>query len=277
MLAFRLAAFGGHFMRSMYAQRRLLREKFSSPLFAVSIRLFAKRRTVFEQLLGWAEQFAAPPQQRLVINQSEWNDSHLPDYERSWLGLSAVARCTHRPGLLLNLNELASLVHLPGKAVVSERLRRVATRTRPAASTPAEAGSVRLGVNVHRGERRVARLPAARSTSSRTTSARRPGHRPATAISTPPLPKTRFDTHLWKSLAVGRLKINTARLMPARYRKGKAIACASTSLDKSQKIAASTALRIIEGGRASLSTIFANSAGVSLDKIDHAILLRLIG
>jgi hypothetical protein len=49
---------------------------------------------------------------------------------------------------------------LPGKSVVSERLRRVTTRTRPASTAPAEAGSVLLGENVHRGETRVARLSA---------------------------------------------------------------------------------------------------------------------
>lgn len=139
---------------------RLLREKFNSPLFAVSIRLFAKRRSVFRQLLGWAEQFAAPPQQRLVINRSEWDGEEMPDYERDSLGLSAVARCSHRPGMLLNLTELSSLVHLPGRSVVSERLRRVTTRTRPVATTLAEEGSVLLGENIHRGEKRVARLSA---------------------------------------------------------------------------------------------------------------------
>lgn len=152
-----------HPEKSLYDKHKLglLREKFSSPLFAVSIRLFAKRRAVFQQLLGWAEQFAAPPQQRLVANESEWDNGRMPDYERELLSLSALARCAHRPGMLLNVAELASLVHLPGKAVVSERLRRVTMRTRAAATAPAEVGSILLGENVHRGEKRVARLPAA--------------------------------------------------------------------------------------------------------------------
>lgn len=127
---------------------RMLRDKFSSPLFAVSIRLLARRQGVWRHLMGWAEQFASPPQG--LHSQGEENCGDL--------GWSAAARCTFRPGLLLNTQELASLIHLPGPTVASERLRRVPTRTRPAVATKAKDGIV-LGTNMHRGQRLIARIP----------------------------------------------------------------------------------------------------------------------
>jgi hypothetical protein len=138
---------------------KMVQKKFSSPLFAVSVRILAKTRSVYRQLAGWAEQFAAPPQ-RLVQNESEWSDRTMPPHEREPFSWSVAARCTHRPGIILNVQELAGLVHLPGSTVASERLRRVKSRTRPAVPTPQEPGSILLGENVHQGKRRLARIPA---------------------------------------------------------------------------------------------------------------------
>jgi hypothetical protein len=143
-------------------QVRLVRDKFSSPLFAVSVRIAAKRQYVFRQLLGWAEQFAAAPDQALVPNTAEWDDDGMPDYERNFTGTSLLSRWSYRPGLLLSLQELASLAHLPSESIVSERLRAVKSRTKAAAEVNPEAGSVVLGENVHRGESRVVRLGAER-------------------------------------------------------------------------------------------------------------------
>jgi hypothetical protein len=138
---------------------RALREKFASPLFSVSVRILASSRAVFHQLGGWAEQFTAPPQ-RLAPNTTCWDGNSMPDFERELFGWAVDARCTHRPGILLNLNELASLVHLPSEAVVSDRLRRVKNRTRPVTEAAADPGSVVLGENIHRGEKRTARISA---------------------------------------------------------------------------------------------------------------------
>ena len=131
--------------------QQLFREKFASPLYAVSIRITALRQQTYRSLLGWAEQFAAPPQ-RLTACTDE-NEGDL-----SW---SLMARCSFRPGLLLNAQELAGIVHLPATSLASERLRRVQSRTRPAVATASEPGSVILGDNIHRGQRNVARISAA--------------------------------------------------------------------------------------------------------------------
>jgi hypothetical protein len=53
-----------------------------------------------------------------------------------------------------------SLVHLPAGTVVSEKLRRVQARTRPAKTWRAEPGGVLLGVNTHRGKETPAGIGA---------------------------------------------------------------------------------------------------------------------
>lgn len=141
-------------------QLRQVRDKFSSPLYAVSIRLAAKRQHVFRQLLGWAEQFSNAPDQALTINNMEWDEDGMPDYEREVTAVSLICRWAFRPGMLLSLQEVASLAHLPSESIISERLKTVKSRTKAASTVAPEAGSVVLGENVHRGERRVVRIPA---------------------------------------------------------------------------------------------------------------------
>ena len=138
---------------------RAMREKFSTPLFAVSVRILASNASVFSQLEGWGEQFSAPPQ-RLCFEKEDWKDGTMPDDDRSSLDKSVRLRSTHDPGILLNLDELASLVHLPSQSIVSDRLRCVKSRTRQAPETKTNSGSVILGDNTHRGEDRVARISA---------------------------------------------------------------------------------------------------------------------
>lgn len=134
--------------------------KFCGPLFAVSVRFAASRRDVFQQLYGWAEQFTSD-QQRLVYNDAEWDeDGGVPEHEFTSLGESIEHRTAYRPGMLLNANELASLVHLPSQAVVSERLASIRRRTRPAIDTPDQDGSILIGENMHRGQKRLARIPS---------------------------------------------------------------------------------------------------------------------
>ena len=137
---------------------KLLRQKFASRLFAVAVHLASNDAQVFQQLEGWAEQFAAPPQ-GFFVNQSGWEGPTMPDDERDLFAWSVEARCTHRPGMLLNLQELASLVHLPAESVVSDRLRRVTSRTRPVVVASTGGRSMILGENTHRGETKVASIP----------------------------------------------------------------------------------------------------------------------
>jgi hypothetical protein len=128
-----------------------LNKKFSSPLFAVSVRIAALKQATWQHLLGWAQQFATGTQELTSLK----SDENYSDF-----GFSLMAGCTFQPGILLNVDELASLVHLPSSTIHSERLRRINTRTRPVQAAKAEVGSVILGENIHRGQRKVARIPA---------------------------------------------------------------------------------------------------------------------
>ena len=129
---------------------KTFRDKFSSPLFAVSVRLAALDQRVYKHLTGWTRQFDALDQ-RLAVRDDE-NAGDL-----AW---SLMGHCTFTPGMLLNVHELAGMVHPPVSDIAAERLRRVETRTRPADATPEDDGSVVLGDNVHRGKKQVARIPA---------------------------------------------------------------------------------------------------------------------
>jgi hypothetical protein len=142
--------FNGKFWFSNVSAR-ILDNKFSEPLFAVSIRLSASTREVYKHLQGWAEQFTSPPQ---------GFDFLLEDDEAERLAEAIYHRCTFRPGMLLNAAELASLVHLPGESIVSERLRRVKTRTRPVRDAKSQDGAVLLGDNIHRGITKPAHISA---------------------------------------------------------------------------------------------------------------------
>lgn len=121
---------------------RMLHDKFSSPLFAVTVRIAARTGETFRHLQGWAEQFAALPQ----------GFAYPPDDDQAEsLSHALQTRCTYRPGMLLNTAELASLVHLPGESVISERLQRVKMRTRQAPLVKNADAAILLGENVHRG------------------------------------------------------------------------------------------------------------------------------
>lgn len=137
---------------------RLLNDKFSSPLFAVAVRVLTSRDTVYRQLLGWVEQFAAP-EQRLISHVEEWPGETTPEAEWMLLCDAVQRRCTYRPGMLLNVQELAGLAHLPSQSVIAERLVRISTRTKAAPAYLAKPGSVILGQNTHRGHTHRAGIP----------------------------------------------------------------------------------------------------------------------
>ncbi|MCA9068937.1 MAG: hypothetical protein KDA84_08445, partial [Planctomycetaceae bacterium] len=135
---------------------QVLASKFSSPLYAVSLRLAASTKSVFRQLVGWVTQFSTP-QQELICNDQEWLEGHITPEERKAMAWALDGRCTYQPGMLLNCQELCGLVHLPNASVVSQRLQTVKTRTRPA--PPPHPPGIVLGENIHQGKRRLAVVP----------------------------------------------------------------------------------------------------------------------
>lgn len=132
------------------------KEKASRPLFAVGIRVAgaapnAERAWEIARGLGGAlSQLEKPLGNALIpLSDDEYpEDVHETDLYR---------RTTHRSGMLLNTAELATLVHVPGPGVRSDRLERLTRRTKAA---PEFAEGVLLGANVHAGVERPVRLPS---------------------------------------------------------------------------------------------------------------------
>lgn len=65
--------------------------------------------------------------------------------------MDLILRQTRRSGMLLNLDELTGLVHLPTATVKSPKFKRINTSSRAADSKEAMMGSVCLGINRHDG------------------------------------------------------------------------------------------------------------------------------
>lgn len=127
----------------------LAKKKIARPLFAAAIRVAAKsplpgRAWNLARAVGAPLSLFADPGSNELIPLT--NDDYLEnDHEADFL-----LRQTHRSGMLLNCDELLSLVHLPGPSVRSAKLRREEKKTK--GLPPLAAGNrLVLGENVHAG------------------------------------------------------------------------------------------------------------------------------
>ncbi|MEJ7848804.1 MAG: type IV secretion system DNA-binding domain-containing protein [Pyrinomonadaceae bacterium] len=133
-----------------------VKEKFSTPLFATSVRLIVQSTTLerswtlLRQIGGSLRQFSNPRSNELIALDSDGynQNDHL---------LSFFSRTNYRSGFLLNTSELASLVHLPSSSVRTEKLTRSASKTK-AIPELATGHSLTLGENIHDGLKRLATL-----------------------------------------------------------------------------------------------------------------------
>ncbi len=149
---------GGSFFSDDSEMLALAREKIARPLFAVVVRLIAGARSanrtweLARALTGGLEQVADPQSNELIpLTNEEYNDEiHFED---------VVLRCSHRCGMLLNSDELVSLVHTPSPSVQSEKLRpnRYTTRV---VSPNAVGKKYVLGENIHLGKRQAVSVDA---------------------------------------------------------------------------------------------------------------------
>lgn len=131
-------------------QMQTFREKQSAPLFAVSIRLSvssseSKQRSweILRRIGANLNQFSAPSGNELIAlsNESVSDNNHF---------LSLLNRTTYRTGMLLNVSELASLIHLPSNSVRVEKFKRNQANTKSAPENALH-HPFKLGINVHHG------------------------------------------------------------------------------------------------------------------------------
>jgi Type IV secretion-system coupling protein DNA-binding domain len=130
--------------------------KVSRPLFAAVARLAVQAETtaqaweIARRLGSTLALFADPDGNELIALTNE-------DYADSDHAADVVRRRSRRSGMLLNSEELLSLVHLPSASVRSEMLRRDEGRTRAAPHAVSTEGLM-LGENLHAGKRRPVAL-----------------------------------------------------------------------------------------------------------------------
>lgn len=140
---------GGAFFRDAPEMLPLARQKVARPLYAVVVRLAARtgnRQRSWELLRSMSAGFARlcdPPSNGLapLTNDDYPDDRHVQDL---------LFRQTHRSGMILNGDELVSLVHLPAASVQSEKLVRDARKSK-AAPAFAQGNELVIGENHHKG------------------------------------------------------------------------------------------------------------------------------
>ena len=138
----------------------LAREKVSSPLFAVAVRVAGvaddddRALDIVRRVAGGLSQFGGAQTNELMPLFAE---------DLSILEEDLLERTTHRSGMLLSADELAVLIRLPGVGVEVPELHRATARTKRAPEEASESGC-HLGVNEHDGEAVEARLSVSAKT-----------------------------------------------------------------------------------------------------------------
>jgi len=133
-------------------------EKLASPLYGVVVRVAAqceqgsRHKSLIRSLVSNLGVTTNPRGNRLIplINDA-YSEEPL---EQDWC---LVNRCSQRTGMLWSLDELLTLVHLPGASVAAPALVRNVAKTKlpPAGCISDLGGHLCLGQNVHEGEYRL--------------------------------------------------------------------------------------------------------------------------
>lgn len=134
----------------------LAQAKVANPLFAAVIRIGAQspqadRATKIVKALGGAlHQLANPPSNELIpLNNDAYDDlTHRVD---------VLLRQSHRSGLLLNCQELVSIVHPPSPSVKAPNLLRQVGKSKPAPAIT-HGHDLMLGENLHQGQKNTVTL-----------------------------------------------------------------------------------------------------------------------
>jgi hypothetical protein len=135
------------------------KQKTASPLYAAVVRIAVKtsdldRMFAVGRGLGVALAVFSNPNGNSLF-PLENSKYPILDHEHDML-----RRQTHRCGMILSLEELVSLVHLPSSSVATPKLKREVKRTKAAPKIVTGPNGVLLGENIHAGKTTFARLTA---------------------------------------------------------------------------------------------------------------------
>lgn len=139
---------GGSFFADAPEILPLTKEKVARPLFAVVVRVMARGSDearsweIIKNLVGSLTPLTRPESNALIPLTDE-------GYDGVSLIDDVMERKTHRTGMLLNSEELLSLVRLPSPTISARKLHREYQKTRPAPSSVRGHSHI-LGENSHR-------------------------------------------------------------------------------------------------------------------------------
>jgi len=136
----------------------LAKEKISSPLYAVSMRVATVAESMEEAT--YLAQYIQKPFGRLFFSESNSIIPIHPDISFMDRLRDFIRRESHVLGMLLNTEELANIVHLPSESLHSEQLVRERRKTKQAPKIT-EGHSFILGVNEHQGREKNVSIQAA--------------------------------------------------------------------------------------------------------------------
>ncbi len=150
---------GGDFFVNAPELAKEAKAKISRPLYAAVVRIAIRTETydrcieIARSLAGALSVFSNPNGNEFIpLENSAYP---LLDHEED-----VLRRQTRRVGMLLNSDELVSLVHLPSSSVRSPKLKREAQKTKTAPKTVSNQGGILLGENFHAGKTNEVRLTA---------------------------------------------------------------------------------------------------------------------
>lgn len=148
---------GGSFFADAPEMVKLAQEKVSSPLYAVCIRACGQADTSERAI-----QIALHVGTTLVQVTKSKNNRLVPlnqyDYDIDELVDDIYLRRTRRLGMLLNSQELATIVHFPTPEIVSSKVERDAKKTKLAPES-AKGHQFILGDNIHHGQKEPVSVP----------------------------------------------------------------------------------------------------------------------
>lgn len=138
--------------------QRSFSEKLDTPLYAASVILAANRGHVLSSLFSFVHAFQASHNRLALRHPSgHWPDDGHPrpvDWQDAVLSRQVLT-----PGLILNVEELASILRVPSAQLPSVRLLRLSSQTRQPPATALSAHASAIGQNVHRGQTSRVAIP----------------------------------------------------------------------------------------------------------------------
>src|SRR3990170_755786 len=140
---------GGAFFENAPDMLPLAKDKVSSTLFSATVRLLAQANTLTESFSLLHKVVFG-----LVANSRSHSNELVPlsntDYTAEQRASDFEFRESHRAGMLLNVKELATFIHLPDPSLVSKKLLGENKKTK-AAPQITEGHAFSLGHNIHEG------------------------------------------------------------------------------------------------------------------------------